>query len=93
MSASQREVAERVRELRAEAEKSGIVAPDPWAPLDAAWKGLDVQLEKVCAVGEETLEAVRRALAEGRAEAGLVGKALGLAKALLPLALGRGGLA
>jgi len=76
-----------VLDLRDEAEKAGLVKPDPWASLDAVWKGPDVDLKRIAVIGEETLEAVRQAHANGRVEASLLAKALDLAKLLLPAAL------
>lgn len=87
MSTPQENLLQQVQELRAEAEKAGIVESDPWASLDAVWKGPDVDLERISVIGEETLEAVRRACAEGTADTNLLTKALDLAKLLLPAAL------
>ena len=87
MSTPQDDLLKQVQELRAEAEKAGLVASDPWASLDAVWKGPDVDLEQITVIGEETLEAVRQACAEGKADTNLLTKALDLAKLLLPAAL------
>ncbi len=87
MSTTQDDLLKQVQELRAEAEKAGLVASDPWASLDAVWKGPDVDLEQITVIGEETLDAVRQAHAQGKAEASIIGKALDLAKLLLPAAL------
>jgi hypothetical protein len=87
MSTTQEDLLQQVQELRAEAEKAGLVASDQWASLDAVWKGPDVDLEQIAVIGEETLEAVRRACAEGKADTNLLTKALELAKLILPAAL------
>ena len=76
-----------VQDLRTAAEAAGIVAPDPWASLDDAWKGPDVDLEKIRVIGEETMAAVVQAYGEGRVEEAVLVKALDLARTLLPLAL------
>ena len=87
MNTNRDDLLKQVQELRAEAEKAGLVASDPWASLDAVWKGPDVDLERITVIGEETLEAVRQACAEGKADTNLLTKALDLAKLILPAAL------
>ena len=87
MNTNRDDLLKQVQELRAEAEKAGLVASNPWAPLDAVWKGPDVDLERISVIGEETLEAVRQACAEGKANTNLLTKALDLAKLILPAAL------
>ena len=87
MNTNRDDLLKQVQELRAEAEKAGLVASDPWASLDAVWKGPDVDLERITVIGEETLEAVRQACAEGKADTNLLTKALDLAKLLLPALL------
>ena len=87
MNTNRDEVLKQLQELRTEAEKAGLLESDPWASLDAVWKGPDVDLEKIALLGEETMEAVRKACAEGQADTSLITKALDLAKLLLPAAL------
>ena len=77
----------KVKSLRESAVKAGLVESDPWASLDAVWKGPDVDLEKISILGEETIAAIHEAYAEGRAEQSIVMQALELAKMLLPAAL------
>ena len=87
MNTNRDDLLKQVQELRAEAEKAGLVESDPWASLDAVWKGPDVDLERISVIGEETLDAVRQACAEGKADTNLLTKALDLAKLILPAAL------
>jgi len=87
MNTNRDDLLKQVQELRAEAEKAGLVASDPWVSLDAVWKGPDVDLERISVIGEETLDAVRQACAEGKADTNLLTKALDLAKLILPAAL------
>ena len=87
MNTNRDDLLKQVQELRAEAEKAGLVASDPWASLDTVWKGPDVDLERISVIGEETLDAVREACAEGKAGTNLLTKALDLAKLILPAAL------
>ena len=87
MSTDRDEVLNKVKDLRESAEEAGLVESDPWASLDAVWKGPDVDLEKISILGEETIAAIHEAYAEGRAEQSIVMQALELAKMLLPAAL------
>ena len=72
MNTNRDDLLKQVQELRAEAEKAGLVESDPWASLDAVWKGPDVDLERISVIGEETLDAVRKACAEGKADTNLL---------------------
>ena len=87
MTADRTDVVESIKSLRVSAEQAGLVAPDPWASLDTMWKGPDVDLQKISAIGQETMEALRQAHAEGKADASLINQVLDLAKILLPVAL------
>ena len=87
MSTDRDDVLKKVKDLREAAEEAGLVESDPWASLDAVWKGPDVDLEKISVLGEEAIAAIHEAHAEGRADQSIVKQALELAKLLLPAAL------
>ena len=87
MSETREAVVNGIKTLRESAEAAGIVKPDPWVSLDSVWKGPDVDLEKIAILGDETLAAVRKALADGSIEEGMFNQVLDLAKMLLPMAL------
>ena len=87
MTPQQEEVIQQIQSLRESAESAGLVEADPWASLDSLWKGPDVDVEKIAALGQDTLNAVRQAHADGTATAALIQQALDLTRVLLPVAL------
>ena len=87
MTAARETVVNQVRGLLEKAERAGLVDPDPWAALEEAWRGPDVDVDQVAALGDEAVAAVRQACLEGRAEEAPLLEALDLVRTLLPLAL------
>jgi len=87
MTAARETVVNQVRGLLGKAERAGLVDPCPWASLEEAWRGPDVDADEITALGEEAVVAVRQAYLEGRADEAPVAEALDLVKTLLPLAL------
>ncbi len=87
MTVARETVVNQVRGLLEKAERAGLVDPDPQASLEEAWRGPDVDVDEIAALGDEAVAAVRQACLEGRAHEAPVAEALDLVRVLLPLAL------